>query len=335
MVKCDLMDMELLNKICQQYGLGELECEPAPLKGGFMHKMYSLFTETGKYAVKLLNPYVMQRETAMENYRIAEGLERKLEENDIPILPAMIFNDKKMQQTEGQFFYLFKWYDGKALNGEDIRKHHCEKIGSLLAQIHKIDRKEAPYNRDEISVDWDFYIDKLEHKNMELHRLLKENRMLLYESQETGNKEMKKLPSIVSICHNDMDSKNVLWSGEDCLIIDLECLSYSSPIMESYELALCWSGYEKCDIDFELFGSFLFSYAEAGGQLPRDWETVYNSNQGRLEWLEYNVKRSLGIECSEDEIEIGLSEVKDTMAHVIYYHDAKKDILNCLKQITY
>lgn len=329
------MDFNILNKICQQYDLGALECEPAPLKGGFMHKMYSLFTETGKYAVKLLNPYVMQRKTAMENYRIAENLERKLEKNNIPILPAMIFNGEKMQQTDGQFFYLFKWYDGKALKSEEIQKHHCEKIGRLLAQIHKLDRKEAPYNRDEISVDWDFYIKQLENKNSELHYLLKENRTLLYESQMMGNEAMKKIPPIVSICHNDMDSKNVLWSGEDCLIIDLECLSYSSPIMESYELALCWSGYERCSIDFDLFSCFIYSYAEAGGQLSRDWETVYNSNQGRLEWLEYNVKRSLGIECSEEEIEIGISEVKDTMAHVIYYHNAKNDILNCLKQIDY
>ena len=48
--------------------------------------------------------------------------------------------------------------------------------------------------------------------------------------------------------------------------------------------------------------------------------------------LEYNLKRSLGIECSMEEIEIGISEVKETMEHVIFYHDARNDILNCLKQ---
>lgn len=327
----NFMDQEILNKICQQYDLGKLEYEPAPLKGGFMHKMYSLFTETGKYAVKLLNPYVMQRETAMGNYRMAESLEQKLEQNNIPILPAMIFNGQKMQNTDGQYFYLFKWYDGKALKSEEIQKHHCEKIGGLLAEIHKLEQKEAPCNRHEISVDWDFYIDKLADKNKELYCLLKENRTLLYESQQKGNDAIKNIPPVISICHNDMDSKNVLWSGNDCLIIDLECLSYSSPVMEAYELALCWSGYEMCKIDFDLFNCFISSYAKAGGHLMKDCETLYNSNQGRLEWLEYNLKRSLGIECSEKEIEVGISEVKDTMAHVLYYHDAKKDILDRLR----
>ena len=328
------MDLELLNKICQQYKLGTLECEPVQLTGGFMHKMYSLFTTEGKFAVKLLNPYVMQRDEAMGNYRTAENLEKVLEENNIPILPAIVFNGEKMQKTDGRFFYLFRWYDGKALKSEEIQKLHCERIGGLLAEIHKLDCKEAPYERNEMNFDWDNYIKLFSDKNSELYYLLKENRTLLYENQKLGNDAVKKIPPIVSICHNDMDSKNVLWKGNDCRIIDLECLSYSSPIMESYELALCWSGYEICKIDFELFNCFINSYAKAGGQLMSEPEAIYNCNQGRLEWLEYNIKRSLGIECSEEEIEIGISEVKDTMAHVIYYHEAKSDIIHCLKQIS-
>lgn len=102
--------------------------------------------------------------------------------------------------------------------------------------------------------------------------------------------------------------------------------------MEMYELALCWSGYENCEIDYNLFSTFIHSYVVAGGQLPRDWENVYYSNYGRLEWLEYNLKRSLGLECSEEEIEIGIEQVKETMAHVSFYNDIKDDILNCLKQ---
>lgn len=325
------MDLELLNKICIEYGLGTIETPPSQLGGGFMHKMYSLFTTTGKYAVKLLNPYIMQRETAMENYRIAENLEKILEQSSVPILPAITINDTKMQKIDGQYFYLFKWYDGKALKSEEIDASHCEKIGGLLAHIHGSDKREAICEHGEILVDWDHYIRRFESESKELYYLLKDNRTLLYENQKIRNLAVRKLPSIVSICHNDMDSKNVLWNGSDFRIIDLECLSYSSPIMEAYELALCWSGYEICKIDFNLFDRFICSYAKAGGQLTLDAETIYNCNHGRLEWLEYNIKRSLGIECSAEEIALGISEVKDTMAHVIYYHDVKKDILHCLE----
>lgn len=324
------MDLELLEKICQQCDLGTLECQPLKLKGGFLHKMYSLFTAKGKYAVKLLNPYIMHRENVMENYRTAENLERILEENALPIVPSLTFENKKMQSIEGQFFYLYEWYDGRALKSEEIREVHCCKIGNLLARIHKSGRREESCRFCEIHVDWDFYIEQLSGKNEELCHLLKSNRPLLYESQNNGNAAIKKLPPVVSVCHNDLDSKNVLWAGNDCRVIDLECLGYSSPFLELYETALRWSGYEKCNIDYGLFRCFLRSYAEVGGEFPTDWENIYWSNYNRLEWLEYNVKRSLGIECSAEEIGMGISEVKDTMAQVIYYENARNEIIsNC------
>lgn len=67
------------------------------------------------------------------------------------------------------------------------------------------------------------------------------------------------------------------------------------------ELALCWSGYEERAVDFELLRVFVRSYLAAGGSAPEDWEAVYDSNCGRLEWLEYNIKRVLGIDCGADE----------------------------------
>ena len=262
---------------------------------------------------------------------MAEKLESLLEEKKIPILPALVFENSKMQRIEGQYFYLYKWYDGKALRDEEIEEIHCQRMGNLLAQIHEVDRHEdASFKRGEMHIDWDFYIEQFYSKNKEIHRLLVENRSLLYKSQENGNIAIKKLLPVVSVCHNDMDSKNVLWIGTDCRIIDLECLNYACPFIELYELALCWSGYESCQIDYNLFRCFLRSYAEAGGFLPTDWESIYWSNYGRLEWLEYNLKRSLGIECEAEEIETGISQVKETIAHVIYYHNAKNDIIrNC------
>lgn len=325
--------MNIFNKICLQLDLGEITAEPTQLKGGFMHKMYSLFTTKGKYAIKLLNPYVMKRDTVFENYCIAEELEAKLEQTDIPILPALTFNGKKMQEIDGQYFYLFDFYEGKSLKGEEIAIEHCRKIGEFLAKIHSIEKKSQPYNRSEINVDWDMLIEKLSPNNTELHNLLSANRDILYESQQKGNLAIKKMSPVLTICHNDMDSKNVLWNGADYRIIDLECLCYSSPFVELYEMALCWSGYENCNINFELFKTLIKSYADNGGELPDDWETIYYSSYGRLEWLEYNVKRALGIDCGEDEIEMGISEVRETMEHIVYYYGVRDEILECLNNL--
>lgn len=325
------MEQIIFEKICDKYNLGNLTALPRQLTGGFMHRMYSLFTDKHKYAVKLLNPYVMMRDDVFDNYAIAETLEAVLEQNNIPILPALIFNSSKMQEIDGQYFYLFDWYDGKALKSEEITEYHCKRIGRVLADIHKTDKKNAPYNRNEIHIDWDFYIEKMKAENDELFHLMKNNRSLFYESQKNGNTAIRKLPPVISICHNDMDSKNVLWDGNDLRIIDLECLCYSNPYLELFELALCWSGYEHCDIDFNKFNALINAYKKAGGKLPTDWETIYDSNYGRLEWLEFNIKRVLGIDCTADEKEMGISEVKETIAHIIYYNKIKSDILNSLQ----
>lgn len=327
------MEENFWKELCRRLNLGEIESAPVSLQGGFLHKMYAISTEKGKYAVKLLNPSIMKRDSAMENYRQAERLEEMLEQWNISILPALIFEGKKMQELKGQFFYVYEWYDGKALKTEEIRESHSWKIGRMLADIHNVRRQDLPYIRPELHVDWDYYSGQLRECNRELYEQMKEISVILYENMKKGNQAIRQIPSGLAICHNDMDTKNVLWKKEDCRIIDLECLSCSSPYAELYETALCWSGFENCHIDVRLLGTFVKSYERAGGNLPPDWEILYDSNLGRLEWLEYNIKRALGIEADLEAQKLGERAAKEAITHIAYYHEAKDEILNCLAHI--
>lgn len=292
-----------------------------------MHKMYKINTQQGTFALKLLNPFVMQRENAMDNYAKAERIELLLEQKGIPILPALSFYGRKMQEIDGEYFYLFDYFPGKALKSSEITANHCKEMGKVLAEIHSVDKKYENEAFYEMSIDWNFYLAEMKHTDTKLYAMLKDALPVIQDSQNKGNQARKKLPSIVSICHNDMDCKNVLWNGNDYRIIDLECLSYNNPFMELFELALCWSGYENCKIDFQLFQAFLQGYKNAAGEMPTDWETLYDCNNGRLEWLEYNIKRVLGIDCGNDEKEIGTEQVKETIQHIIYYAKMKNLIL--------
>lgn len=318
--------MSIFIKIAKKYNW-RLKGEPIRLNGGFMHKVYKIETEQGSYALKLLNPFVMQRETAMANYAKAEQIEMLLEKQDIPILPALSFGGRKMQVIDGEYFYLFDYFCGKPLKSNEITEFHCREIGKILAKIHRIDKKFESEHFSEMSIDWEFYLTKMKKSNLRLYTILKEGFPVIKDSQNKGNLARKRLPQRGSICHNDMDCKNVLWYGNDYRIIDLECLSYNNPLMELFELALCWSGYEDCQIDFQKFRAFLQGYKNAGGELPTDWETLYDCNNGRLEWLEYNIKRVLGIDCKDDEKEIGIEQVEETVRHILYYSEMKKQIL--------
>lgn len=322
--------MSLFTEIEKHYGW-ILKETPADLNGGFTHKMYRLKTERGDYALKVLNRFIMQRETAMANYIRAENLEHLLEQKGIPVLPALLFNGKKMQELNGEYFYLFDYYPGTVLDREEITEYHCAEIGKALAKIHRIDKKPAR-GFSEMKIDWDFYLAEAKQANVPLYEMLRENHSLIIESQNNGNLAKRRLPGISAVCHNDMDRKNVLWNGADYRIIDLECLSYNNPFLELFELALCWSGYEECQLNFRLFQSFIQGYAMAGGELPVDWSVLYDCNNGRLEWLEYNLKRVLGIGCGADEKEIGMKQAKETIKQIVYYAKAKAEILeNCAR----
>ena len=324
---------DFFDKLVLNLDLGKLIEEPSRVSGGLTHKMYKIVTDKSKYIVKLLNPNIMKRPTALGNFERADKFEMIFQENNVEAIYSLEFNGKKMQLQDGQYFYVYNWYDGKSLKDIKINKMHCEKIGSVLAKIHNITLKEEIWNEDIKSIDWKYYIDLAKEKKSQIYDMLFDKIDLLNDSMKKGNEVVNKLPNYTAICHNDLDSKNVLWIKDDFKIIDLECLGYSNPYLELFTLALCWSGYESCNINFVLFKTFIDSYFE-NSKLDRNinWEVLYYANNGRLEWLEYNIKRSLMLETdSEEEQQLGINEVKETIEHVVYYESIKNELLKYCK----
>ena len=310
------MDFDAL---CQQLNLGALTAEPIRLYGGLMHKMYRVATEGGVYAVKCLNPHVMARPTAAANFATAEELERKLEQTALPLLPALTIGGRKMQEMGGAYCYLFPYFEGKALTEGDITPCHCAIVGGLLARLHQVEQKVGPIQREILALDWDGFA------------LSDEDKDLLEQMQTAANAAL--LPPLSTICHNDMDPKNVLWNGMDCRIIDLECLGYGSPYLELLETALCWAGYESGTVDFDRFTAFVNAYAQAGGDLAADWAAVYAANCGRLEWLHYNLLRAGGSEGEENR-RLGKAEVAKTLVCIKGYTKIQDEIVRVMDNIT-
>ena len=316
--------MKILYEISEQLGLGTVVEPPRRLTGGLLHQMYALSTPRGKYAVKLLNLNIMARPWAMDCFHRSESLETLLEQTDVPILPALRFGGGKMQENGGQFFYVFNWFDGKALRSDEVDEEHCRIIAGHLAQIHGIARREERFEYEADEIDWDSYVRPLSDRNAALGDLLQRNLDMLYETEDRAYAACARVPQVATICHNDMDCKNVLWNGRACRIIDLECLDWSNPFIELYETALYWSGIEQCCVDPHRFEAFIRAYEDTGGELPNRWTVIHDANCGRLGWLEYNLKRSLGMDCSAEEISIGKAEVEKTIAQLAYYHEIRE-----------
>lgn len=64
---------ELINQIAGDLQLGKVT-DTSQLTGGFMHRMFKVVTDQMAYVIKLLNPNVMKRLDALENYKNAEQI---------------------------------------------------------------------------------------------------------------------------------------------------------------------------------------------------------------------------------------------------------------------
>ena len=132
------MTEETIIRLFETRGLGAVRPPVLPVSGGFMHRMFRVDTAAQTYAVKHLNPEVMKRPEAMGNFRRAEELERILEDGGIPIVPAVTIRGSKMQEYEGEFFYIFRWQDGRITDWHHITAEQCRQAGNIQGRIHAL-----------------------------------------------------------------------------------------------------------------------------------------------------------------------------------------------------
>lgn len=321
----------LLMKLVYMCGLGKIIADVESVSGGLMHKMYKVITDSGVYAVKHLNAEIMKRPDAHENYARAEKIEGILENSDISIVPAMVIGGNKMQKIDDQFFYVFRWQEGKIADWNHISNEMCFKAGNILGRVHAIEPKNIEYQTPETShIDWRGYVLKAKEENSAIASLLEDNEGLLVCIESELNKARASLPAILCLSNEDMDPKNIMWDNGIPWMIDLECLNYGNPISHVMQLALQWSGIVTCEIDIDKMIAFFDGYLEAYDNGFWGYSDVVGVAYTWVEWLEYNIQRALGKCMDEAERKLGISEVQNTMNRIKYIHKIVPQIREAL-----
>ncbi len=322
---------DLLAGLARMCGLGKIIAAVEPVSGGLMHRMYKVRTDSGVYAVKHLNAEIMKRPHVFENYARAEKIEGILENSGIPIVPAMVIGGHKMQKLDDQYFYVFRWQEGKIADWNQISKDMCFKAGSILGKVHAI----APGNIEQQTpqtshTDWRGYVLKAKEQNAGIAPLLEENEELLVYVEGELNKARASLPAVQCLSNEDMDPKNIMWDNGNPWMIDLECLDYGNPVSHVTQLALQWSGIVTCKLDVDRMLAFFDGYLEAYDNCFRGYGDVAGVAYTWVEWLEYNIQRALGKCMDEAERELGVSEVRSTMNRIRYIHKMMPQIREAL-----
>lgn len=295
---------------CIDHHLGSV-IHVSKLSGGLMHKMFKVETDKGTYAIKVLNPEVISRTDAYHNFIISEKISNLAKEHGIPVSSALLLEGDYLTKYDDKYYMVFDFVHGKTLSDEEITIEHCKKIGNILSQLHglssenlELENKRVNYKR---LYDWESYTMNSNFPNMiyreEYLKNYKKYNSLLKRANERFNESNLE----TSICHNDMDPKNVMWEGENPIIIDWESAGLSNPYRELLEDALCWSGFQNENFNEEKFSAVIAEYTKKKPLPEEMYTTICGNLVGRFGWLKYNLERSLGI-CSHDLEERTLAE---------------------------
>ena len=124
----------------------------------------------------------------------------------------------------------------------------------------------------------------------------------------------------LSICHRDLDPKNVMWNNNNPIIIDWESASLSNPYRELIETALSWSGFLSNNFDENKFKVIIEEYIRNKEFNHNRYTTICGNLINKFKWLNYNLKRSLGIITNDiEEKKLAENEVIKTIDEINRY----------------
>lgn len=305
-----------LQRVLHELDLGDLRESPRQVSGGLMHTMYAAETERGRYAVKALNPAVMKREKALGNTIRSEKIARELS-REVPAVTAIWKDGQAVRALEGRYYMVFPWQEGKSIFPGEITPAHCERIGGILGTIHRanvqIDGLTCG-DTDLFDPDWESVLRLAQRQKPPWLRLFTARYEKIRGWTERYEAAAERLSGEQVLSHRDLDPKNVLWEGTEPFLIDWEAAGYVNPDRELAEVINYWVCDKRGRPDRAKFRALLTAYQARRPLLDTDWPAALDSGYGMLDWLLYNMKRSLGIECgSKEEQRLGAQQVKGTL----------------------
>ena len=303
-----------MEKLIKKFDLGSQIIKVTQIHGGLSNRLYRVETDQAKYAIKKLNKTLMQNKAEFERIIFAEKVARIAEENGILVVRALEFENKIIHKIDGDYYMIFNWNYGSHIQPEDVTDEICNIIGELLAKIHNLDfsKIEAEKSKEmQIrTIDWNSLAKIAKEQNKYYYKDLVENIEILYEINKKTNEALEYAKSNLIISHRDLIKKNILWNENKPTVIDWESSGYVNPTVELVQVCWNWANGDVGKFEFEKFEIIVNSYLQNIKNYKKEdmKKLIYANLWEAIEWLEYNLKRSLCIESTYRKEEIELAE---------------------------
>lgn len=320
-----------IDRLMQRLNLGALCAEPRRLEGGFLHTVYAVETTRGKFVVKHLNPAIMRRGEAVENFRRSEMAARRFAET-IPAVVAIVFNGETLIRQESLYFQIFPFVPGRSLYPGRLKAYHCARVGELLGRIHTaLCQTEFapgfPQTRS-IEISWQALVTAGKNETAPWAEELLAQQNRLYEWNHRAVTALETLNRQQIISHRDLDPKNILWDHAHPVIIDWEAAGRINPQQELIEALLHWTVNENGVVIADFARALLQNYRQFGAPTPLPWNIAADGGlASHLEWLAYNLGRSVGVGgASAEEQELAGEQVLQTLRELDSYDSAIEEL---------
>lgn len=303
-----------MEKLIKKFDLGSQIIKVTQIHGGLSNRLYRVETDQAEYAIKKLNKTLMQNKAEFERIIFAEKVARIAEENEILVVRALEFENKIIHKIDGDYYMIFNWNYGSHIQPEDVTDEICNIIGELLAKIHNLDfsKIEAEKSKEmQIrTIDWNSLAKIAKEQNKYYYKDLVENIEILNEINKKTNEALEYAKSNLIISHRDLIKKNILWNNNIPTVIDWESSGYVNPTVELVQVCWNWANGDVGKFDFEKFGIIVNRYLQNIKNYKKEdmKKLIYANLWEAIEWLEYNLKRSLCIESTYRKEEIDLAE---------------------------
>ncbi|MDH4032919.1 MAG: phosphotransferase, partial [candidate division Zixibacteria bacterium] len=206
---------------------------------------------------------------------------------------------------------------------DDVTTQHCLQIGELFGQMHEcrlsIEKFALPASQ---AFDKDHWTGLIERSQSTGCEWVDEARAALSELVRFSAAYSEALPLLQSdmvASHRDMDIKNVMWDPDgNAVIIDWEAAGPVHPMWELLDAAFNWCGQSSGQPNKELFKALIAGYRTVQPLDTAMIEPVFAGCLGaRMEWLEFNMQRSINADTPPDEKAMGTEQVTSTLADIM------------------
>lgn len=321
---------QLIEKTCHVFGLGNLVAEAEPISGGRLHTVWRVQTSQGKFAIKMLNKRLMEKESICFAYERVERVARAFQSRGVPAVAALLRDGNCLSTIDNRTVMVFKWIDGDVYSVGSVDAERAEKMGEVLGKIHAINLDASDFNAM-------YHVDQNELGDLlkraiaaedSLADLLKAKKDKLAQWMEQAISAVADLQDNLLLSHGDLDQQNVVWStNSNPSIIDWEMTGLQNPAVELINLCLDWSGFPNETPSKEAFLACYQGYQNSNQGRTRlnDLDTTFNGEVGYfLRWLSFSLRRTF--DTSDTEKEIGAAESERALRSLCLFDEYRAQL---------